>query len=280
LAWLAVGLLAYLTLPLRALSQPPVNWGNPVTLNNFGWLVSGKLYQDQLFALPPSSVWERVQASASLLLEQFGFIGLVIGLVGLVVFYKPSRLYRHTIWTVVSFSAFAVKYAADDSFLHLIPAFLCFAIWIGIGISGLMNAVSQRFPKIGFAVGLLFSLSIFIQAGNHWTQADASRDLRAERFGKEVFAQAPARALVFTKGDQATFALWYFHYALRQRPDLVVIAPDLLTHPWYQDALRKNYPDLILPDFFPFPAAVIASNPDRGVCYVQYNQSAQIKCQK
>ena len=45
LAWLGGGLLVYLTLPLRALLHPPVNWGNPVNLDGFIWLVSGSLYQ-------------------------------------------------------------------------------------------------------------------------------------------------------------------------------------------------------------------------------------------
>ena len=48
---MAVGLSVYLTLPLRALFHPPVNWGNPVTLDGFFWLVSGKLYQGLLLDL-------------------------------------------------------------------------------------------------------------------------------------------------------------------------------------------------------------------------------------
>jgi hypothetical protein len=40
---MAVGLLVYLILPLRAASHPPVNWGNPATAGGFLWLVSGRL---------------------------------------------------------------------------------------------------------------------------------------------------------------------------------------------------------------------------------------------
>ncbi len=42
-------------------------------------------------------------------------------------------------------------------------------------------------------------------------------------------------------------SLWYFHYALHQRPDLVVIANDLLPFDWYRQNLRYTYPDLIMP---------------------------------
>jgi hypothetical protein len=278
LAWLGIGLLAYLTLPLRALSQPPVNWGNPVTPGGFGWLVSGKLYQDQLFVLTLSSVWSRIQTAAALLIEQFGIPGLVIGLIGLVVFYKSSRLYRNTIWIVFVFFTFAIVYATHDSFMYLIPAFLCFAIWIGLGLGGLMNISAQRFRQIGVAGGLFFILYLFMLARNHWYQVDASQDLRAERFGEQVLAQAPVNAIVFAKGDKAIFTIWYFHYALHNRSDLVIVATDLLPFDWYQKTLHDNYPTLELPGPFPFAERMTALNPERPVCFIMYTQSAEIHC--
>ena len=278
LVWLGIGLLVYLTLPLRALSHPPVNWGNPITLNGFGWLVSGNLYQDQFFVFTLSYVWSRVQTVAALLIEQFGIPGLVIGLIGLVVFYKPSYLYRNTIWISILFFAFAIVYATHDSFMYLIPAFLCFAIWIGLGLGGVMDIFVQRFRQIGAAGGLIFILYLFILAENHWTQVDASQDLRAERFGEEVLARAPANAIVFAKGDKAIFTMWYFHYALQNRPDLVVVVTDLLQFDWYQETLHTNYPDLSLPGLFPFAETVVAINPERPVCHIQYVQLTEIHC--
>ena len=278
LIWMGIGLLVYLTLPLSAWSQPPVNWGNPLTLDGFGWLVSGKLYQDQIFVLTLSSVWSRVQAVAALLIEQFGIPGLVIGLIGLIVFYKSSRLYANMIWIVFAFFAFSIVYATHDSFVYLISVFLCFAIWIGLGLGGLLDIFIQRFRKIGAAGGFIFILYLFILAGNHWYEVDASQDLRAERFGEAVLAQTPANAIVFAKGDKAIFTMWYFHYALQNRPDLVVVVTDLLPFDWYQETLRTNYPKLELPDYFPFAVTVAAVNPERPVCYIEYIQFSDIHC--
>lgn len=278
LVWLGIGLLVYLTLPLRALSHPPVNWGNPVTWSGFGWLVSGKLYQGQFFIPSFSASWSRVQAVAALLIEQFGIPGLVIGLIGLVVFYKASRLYANTIWIVFAYFAFAIMYATHDSFMYLIPAFLCFAIWIGLGLSELMSISAQRFRQTGIVVGLIFILYLFILAGNHWHQVDASQDLRAEHFGQEVLAQAPTNAIVFAKGDKAIFTMWYFHYALKNRPDLAIIATDLLGFDWYQQTLHTNYPNLKLPGPFPFSETVAAMNPERPFCYIEYTQLTNIHC--
>ena len=82
----------------------------------------------------------------ALLLEQFGIVGLSVGLIGLIVYFRPTRLNYHMLWIVVASSAFAIGYATADAFLYLIPAFLCFAIWIGIGLGGLMEAFLKAIP--------------------------------------------------------------------------------------------------------------------------------------
>ena len=279
LFWTGIGLLAYLSLPLRALSQPKVNWGNPVTLDGFLWLVSGKLYQEQFFGLTVDLGVSRIRAAAGLLIEQFGIVGLVIGLIGLLVFYKPLRLYINTIWTIFIFTFFAIGYSTIDSYMYLIPAFSCFAIWIGLGVSGLMDMFHQRFRKFESGISLVVILFLFLQAGNHWASVDASKDMRAEQFGKDVLLQAPDNAIIFAKGDKAIFTMWYFHYALQGRPDLVVIASDLLHFDWYQKSLHTNYPQLNLLGVYPFASTVVAANPQHPVCYVEYIQRSEISCE-
>ena len=278
LAWAAVGLLVYLTLPLRALSHPPVNWGNPVSIEGFLWLVSGKLYQALLLGLGFSSVLQRTQSVIALLLEQFGIIGLSVGLIGLIVFFKPTRLNFYMLWIVVVSSAFAIGYATTDSIMYLIPVFLCFAIWVGTGLGGLMEAFSKRFHVIGLAVGLAITLTFLLQGWKAWPQVDASHDQRAESFGRSVLAFAPPHAIVFAKGDEAVFTMWYFQYALHNRPDLAVVSTDLLQFTWYLQTLRSTYPDLNLPGPFPFTETVVEANPGRPVCYVQYVQAPEINC--
>jgi hypothetical protein len=176
------------------------------------------------------------------------------------------------------FFAFAIMYATYDSFMYLIPAFLCFAIWIGLGVDGLMDILVRRFRKIGVVGGFIFILYLFSLAGNHWHQVDASQDLRAERFGREVLAQAPANAIVFAKGDKAIFTMWYFHYALRNRPDLAVVVTDLLPFDWYQETLHFNYPALKLPGPFPFAETMAMDNPNRPFCHIEYIQITAIQC--
>jgi hypothetical protein len=272
---LTLGALVYLTLPLRAMSHPPVNWGDPVTLKNFLWLVSGNLYQGQLFASTSTPLLGKLQTSAALFFEQFGIIGLLVGFIGLVAFHKPTRLNYGMFWVALAFFLFPLAYETRDSFVYLLPVFLCFSIWIGAGLAGLMDAA----PRINPALALMLLALIGIRAGWHWSQVDASHDARAENFGRAVVSTVPQNAIVFAEGDQAALALWYYHYALKERPDMAVIATDLLPNEWYQQTLRRNYPALNLPDeFFMFTAEIVAHNPEKEICYI--GRDLAIRCEK
>ena len=276
--WGGIGSLVYFTLPLRALSHPPVNWGNPVTLRGFQWLVTGKLYEGLVLNLDFLSILERIQTAVALLLTQYGIIGLSVGLIGLIIYFKPNQLNYYMLVIAIFSAAFAIGYATADSFLYLIPAFLCFAVWIGMGLGRMMDSLSRRPRCMGGLIGMILIFTLLIHAWGQRTQVNASDDLRAESFGRSVLSLAPTHALVLTKGDEAVFTMWYFQYALGNRLDLAIVAPDLLQFDWYLQSLQTTYPDLNLPGPFPFPETVIAANPERPICYVKYILASEINC--
>ncbi len=278
LLWIMIGLIPYLLLPVWASSHPPIDWGDPVTWGREWWLVSGQLYRGYLFSASIADVWIRLQLWAGFVTGQFGLLGLCIGLLGLTIFFLPSRLFALTIWGTLVYSLFAINYNTEDWYIYLISVFLCFAIWIGVGMHGLMNLAlrSRRWP--GWVVGIAVLFYLFALAAYHWPQVDASNDLRAETFGREVLTKAPENAFVFVQGDQAIFAMWYFRFALHERADLVVVAPDLLSFAWYQDVIRSTYPQLSLPKYFPWPIVLEVTNPSRPFCYVQSSGQTEISC--
>jgi hypothetical protein len=278
LIWLLVGLSIYLTLPLRAGSRPPINWGNPVTLKQFWWLVSGELYRGYYLQFSPAEIWGRMQDVPSFLLHQFGWLGFLLAVAGLIVFFKPSRLYLSTIWVGLVFGVFAILYASGDSDVYFHPASLAFAVWIGLGVGHTLNRIRWKPRFVLCAAGFLLLGYFASRAFGIVGEVDASQDRRAEAFGRQVLAQVPKDALVFVKGDRAVFAVWYFHFALDQRPDMTVIAEELLHFDWYLETLRETYPALAVPGPFPWAQNVADANPDRPVCYVQYTTRTELNC--
>lgn len=278
IAALGAGLLVYLSLPLRALQSPPVNWGNPVTWTGFRWLVSGEYYQNQFLGVAPVEVWERLRVTMGLLLDQAGLPGLILAVLGMVFFFRRSALHRNSLWTMVVFLTFSLVYDTLDSFVYLMPVCLGFALWVGTGLAGGISSLPKRFSRLGPYLCLILILFLFFLAASHRPWVDASGDLRAETFGREVLSRAPQDAIIFAKGDKAVFAMWYFHFALHERADLVVIATDLLPFDWYQQNLHAAYPRLELPGPFPFAERLAALNPERPVCFIEYRETAQIQC--
>ena len=279
LIWMLVGLSIYALLPLRAMKQPVINWGNPVNLENFWWLISGKIYRAYYFQDALASLWSRVEASASLLLDQFGILGITLGFIGIILFYRKSKIYILTIWMAMIFSGIAIIYQTPDSYLYFIPTLISFSVWIGISVGFSLKYLQKQKPFLQPLFLAVLIISLLLGTIKNWKEVDASQDNRAESFVREVFELAPENAIVFAEGDQAIFALWYFHFALEERTDLIVLATDLLHYDWYQASMKKKYPSLVLPGPFPFPTTVVVANPARDICYVRYNNQAEILCE-
>ena len=278
LVGLATGLSLYLILPVRALANPPVNWGNAVTPARFWWLVSGQIYRSYYLHLALAEVWEHIQSAAAVLLAQFGIPGTLLALVGLVVYWERSGLTLLTSWVAVVFTAFNTLYGSPDSQVYLIPVVLSFAVWAGMGVGRILPGTYARGRCRPYFMALLIILYFALRATGQLSRVDASKDIRAETFANEVLATAPENAIVFAEGDEAVFALWYYHFALGERADLAILATDLLHFDWYQENLRATYPSLVVPGPFPWPEAITVANPSRIACYVQHTNRTEISC--
>lgn len=225
-------------------------------------------------------ILDRLQAWSSILLKQFELPGILLGLLGLVYFFKPTRLYFITIWNLVVFSAFAILFSAFDSYLYLIPVFLSFSIWIGLGIGGLLDKKAAQNRIVKYGVAILFACLLVVLITVRWPQVDASQDARAEKFGSRAMEIIPPNGIVFVKSDRAIFALWYYHYALHLRSDISVVAPDLLHFTWYSDTLRSTYPSITWPDDILWQETIIEANPQRPICTASYVDLDEISCEK
>ncbi len=270
---LSVGLLVYLYLPLRAATGPAINWGNPVDWSGFWWVVSGRPYRDLVFGLPAEFLPQRIGAWAALLLQQFGVIGMMLGIGGLL--YGKAR-WPAFVWLALlpaaaGYSLFALAYDSGDSHAYLIPFYLLFAIWIGMGIQALLAALLRQQPKLAIVAALGLVLALGWPVAATAAQVDASEDRRAIRYADEVLQSAPAEALLVTRGDLDTFPLWYYHAALGQRSDLAVIVEPLLAYAWYRDHLAQQYPLLagIEPGGGEELPALAEANPGRPFCRVE-----------
>jgi hypothetical protein len=197
---------------------------------------------------------------------------------GLIVFAARTPLYFLILWTAALHTVFAIFYSSVDSYVYLIPTLLCFAIGIGLALIELTNQLSQRWSFLRVVLGLLMIAYFAGRSITFVSQVNAANDARAEAFGKEVLSAAPKNAIIFAKGDNAVFALWYFHFALAESKDSVVIATDLLHFDCYQDTIHETYPSLVIQGPFPWPETIMLTNPTRAMCYARYSNHTEFNC--
>jgi hypothetical protein len=282
LAWMGIGLLVYASLPLRALSDPPVNWGDPVTPGNLLWLVSGRMYGSYAFGAPAALILARLPVWAGLLAAQFGVIGLLIGLFGLLQGrLRNAKLYLVTGWMALAYTVFSLGYHSYDSEVYLIAVFLAVALWIGLGAAGLMEVLARRAVWMSLAAGILVAGYFLGCAALNFPRVDASQDHAAETYGRAVLAAAPTQALLFTSEDETTFTLWYFQFVLHERPDLAVLDTRMLSYAWYRNMLRSAYPTLRVPEHggVTVPHEIVVANADRPICESSLSGSSVVDCQ-
>ncbi|RJP53590.1 MAG: DUF2723 domain-containing protein [Anaerolineaceae bacterium] len=264
---LAIGLSLYLSLPIRAYFDPPINWGDASTLQGFFWLVSGQIYQQYPFSPSLADIVQRLRAFAGLVLQQYTWLGALLGLYGLIS--PPSRrTLIPTLWMGIVFLLFAIFYGSYDSQVNLLPVWLAFAIWLAYGLQDLLGLLPEASGRQTAIAGLLF-LAILLRIPFVFSSVDASQDLRAQDFIKRAMQEIPRNSLVFVEGDEQIFSLWYAQFGLNQRLDMVVVAQGLLPYPWYQDTLRDTYADINMPQANALqPAELVVANPGRAVCHI------------
>jgi len=126
---LALGLTPLLALPWLAAGDSPIVWGDPTTLQGWFWLVSGRLYQSNLFGIDQADLWARLQAWGPLFLSQFAWIGLPLIIFA---FYQVKRSVLWTrlglLGTAVLTIIYALGYAASDAVVFLLPALLLLSV--------------------------------------------------------------------------------------------------------------------------------------------------------
>jgi len=184
-----------------------------------------------------------------LLLEQVGWLGAFLALLGIVITWANApRLLLLTLWMAVTSIVFAADYNTFDWFVNLLSAVLAMTIWLGLGIAASLDRIAGRAPKAAAAVAASLFLIGIVQVADHLPQADASQDHRAEEFARRVLNDAPPAAMTFTNGDEDTFPLWYFHFALNERPDVIIVVKGLLAFDWYRRSLQARDSGVVIPN--------------------------------
>jgi hypothetical protein len=255
----AIGLGVYLLVPLRALAQPPINWGDATTPDRFFALISAQLYRGYALSTVPQEFLTRIVAFAQLVVVQYGWLGVVLGTLGIYhALVTPNHTWRWLALTIGLYLLFALSYNTPDSALYLIPVWMFGAWAIARGTLSviqwvnyhLLSTVTHRFHPwilllIIFLLGPLFTVI------THYRIMNLRDEYTAVEFANRILTSTPPGAIVITGNDGHTFALWYHRIAAGSRPDLAIVDRRLAGYEWYAAMLHAQGSAPQLPAYDP-----------------------------
>ena len=183
---------------------------------------------------------------------KFYFLPLILGLVGL--FYQLKHDPENC-WVV--FLLFFMTGIAIIMYLNQTPyqprerdysyagAFYAFAIWMGFGVLGIINGLNKLVKNQKVVVAISTAVCLFVpilMAAQGWEGHNRSGKTSALDWGKNYLTQLPENAVIFTRGDNDTFPLWYVQEVEGYRTDVRVCNFMLSSGYWYVHQMgRKTY---------------------------------------
>ena len=135
-----------------------------------------------------------------------------------------------------------------------VGSFYFFAVWIGMGVIALYEALSKLTSQKVAAplAGVLCCIVPALMASENWDDHNRSGRYLARDVAFNYLNSCAPNAIIFTNGDNDTFPLWYAQEVEGKRTDVRVANLMLLNTDWYIDQMkRRTYESAPLPISLP-----------------------------
>ncbi len=258
---LLLGLAVYAYLPLRASQHPPINWGNAATLRGAIWILSARPYQEYVFGVTVGNIFERLIDWTRLVFYQFNPLGLFIGLMAIPTLrkYLPA-LWAASVISIAIMSVYSVTYNSFDFEVLMIPVFILFSVWIGIGFAKIVSALTEQgdalktqttwqkslFSQPILVLGVLaFALLPGMSLALNYADQDLSDDRTALQHAEGILDAVPDWSVLISQTEETLFSLWYVRYVKSPNRDVAVIAAPLLQFDWYLQDVHRTFPERV-----------------------------------
>jgi hypothetical protein len=208
----------YTYLPLAASRAPVINWGNPHSLEEIWWHITGRQYQ-VFFSFTPKIVGEQS--------VEFGRMALRLAL-AFAGFGSAFKRDRTTFWFLLVIVAADLAYAlsyyiAEDKDAYYLPTFISIAIAAGFGIRWLIQlAVSQPLrvgrPYLVAAIAVLLPCAIAFTA--NWSFNNRRHYFVAHDYVENVLNAIAPNGLLLTLDWQVASPMLYAQEIEQRRRDV------------------------------------------------------------
>lgn len=178
---------------------------------------------------------------------------LIFGLIGLIFHYRKKKDDAWVVTLLFIMTGFAILVYLNQSPVQprerdyaYAASFYAFAIWIGLGVAGIIEAIARKTKSIAGPAGVVLA-SLFLVPGimvkENWDDHDRSGRYTARTFARNYLNSVEKGAIIFTNGDNDTFPLWYVQEVEGYRTDVRVVNLSYLTADWYIEQMTYQFYD-------------------------------------
>jgi Protein O-mannosyl-transferase TMEM260-like len=248
------GLVAvYAYLPFAASRSPVINWGNPRSLQEIWWHVTGRQYRVFL-SFSPSMMGTQFVEFCRILLREFGPawlpLCLVLAFAGLRSAFRQDRTsFWFLFFIVMADLAYALSYEiAEDKDAYYLPTFISVAIAAGFGIRWLIQLNASKATALQktywvAAVAVVFTSATAFAA--NWPFNNRRHYFIAHDYAENLFSTIEPNGLLLTQDWQVAAPMFYEQEVEQRRTDVKVVDINLLRRSWYFDYLKRAHPGLV-----------------------------------
>jgi len=227
----------FLLLPVRYAAGPVFNYAgqydaagvfqpaNLQTLSGMWWLITGQTFAGQMFGYRLAEVWSQVVGFGVQVWAAFFAVGVGPGIAGaLALLRRDWRSGGMLLLMFLANAVFYINYRVIDKNTMFLPAYLIFALWVGVGYQILLNWLAQSerpFSSPKFFRYVLVG-AVVLAAGFNWRLVDLSADWSTREQAETILSLVEPEALVFGWWDTAP-SIQYLQLVEGERPDVTVI---------------------------------------------------------
>ncbi|RAJ18198.1 glycosyltransferase family 117 protein [Olleya aquimaris] len=178
------------------------------------------------------------------------FLPLILGLIGLFfLFNRDKKLFWVTL-VFFLFTGLAIQvytnvrpFEPRERDYSVVGSFYVFALWIGLGVYAIFDFLKKYTSTKVLApavTAVCLLLVPVIMAAQNWDDHDRSGKYTALAMAKKYLDSCGENGILFSIGDNDTFALWYAQEIENYRTDVRVVNTSLFQTDWYIDQMKRK----------------------------------------
>jgi len=254
--FLGAGLLTYLFLPLRAISEPFLNLGDPTTPSRFVWVVSAQAFQKSLGPERIAPFREHLTDVIVAMGQDLHLGTLLLALLGayFMLRVRAARkfgLFWLTVWLVYMMgrALLGFVHGNPDALAYFMMAYASVGVFAGFALGVVLSAVAEAAPgrpRLVPALGAIVALASLFQFARSYEEASLANFVDTDVFDDGLRRSLPARAVVLAHNPNTIFRFWGGEAEELNRPDVTMVPLPMSSYPKLVDRLVSDEPELKL----------------------------------